>query len=47
MKTEKCLMDFSDGTYFAINILENEEVAGEIKNKFKYIFIDEYQDSNY
>lgn len=47
MKTEKGLMDFSDGTYFAINILENEEVAGEIKNKFKYIFIDEYQDSNY
>ena len=32
---------------FALNILENKEVASECRQKYEYIFIDEYQDSNY
>lgn len=47
LKADKGLMDFADGIYFAIDILENEDVAKEVREKFKYIFIDEYQDSNY
>ena len=47
MKMENGLMDFADGTFFAIKILENPEIAQEVRKKFKHIFIDEYQDSNY
>jgi len=39
-------LDFSDMNHFAISILENEDVCSEYKKQFKYIFIDEYQDTN-
>lgn len=46
-KDDKKIMDFNDVEHFAIDILKNEEVAQECRNKFRYIFIDEYQDSNF
>ncbi len=46
LKIEKKLMDFTDIERYAIKILENEDVAREYRDKFAYIFIDEYQDSN-
>jgi ATP-dependent helicase/nuclease subunit A len=46
IKREKSLLDFSDIEHFAIEILRNPEAAQEYKEKFQYIFIDEYQDSN-
>lgn len=45
-KEEKNLIDFNDIEHFALDILENEEVAQEYRSKFKHIFVDEYQDSN-
>lgn len=45
-KKKKNLVDFADIEHYALAILSNEVVAGEYRNKFKYIFIDEYQDSN-
>lgn len=39
-------LGFDDVQHFALNILKNEEAAGEYREKFKYIFIDEYQDTN-
>jgi ATP-dependent helicase/nuclease subunit A len=45
-KEKKGLIDFSDIEHYALEILSNEEAASEYRNKFKYIFIDEYQDSN-
>ncbi|MGP1570299.1 MAG: 3'-5' exonuclease, partial [Eubacteriales bacterium] len=45
-KLEKKLMDFTDIERYAIKILEHQEVAREYQDKFEYIFIDEYQDSN-
>jgi len=45
-KREKSLLDFSDIEHFAIEILRNPEAAQEYRDKFQYIFIDEYQDSN-
>ena len=45
-KAEKNLIDFSDIEHMALSILEDEKVASEYKEKFKHIFIDEYQDSN-
>jgi len=45
-KQEKNLLDFNDIEHFALEILKNKEVAEEYRNKFKHIFVDEYQDSN-
>ena len=42
---EKC-MDFSDVEHFALEILGNKLAADEYREKFKYIFVDEYQDTN-
>lgn len=45
-KEEKKLIDFNDIEHYALEILENKQAAAEYREKFKYIFIDEYQDSN-
>jgi ATP-dependent helicase/nuclease subunit A len=45
-KREKSFLDFSDIEHFAIEILRNPLAAQEYRDKFQYIFIDEYQDSN-
>ena len=45
-KREKKLIDFSDIEHIAIEILKHQEVAEEYREKFDYIFVDEYQDSN-
>ena len=45
-KLAKNVLDFSDIAHQAIRILENPDVASEYRNKFDYIFVDEYQDSN-
>lgn len=45
-KEQKNLLDFNDIEHYALRILEHEEAAGEYREKFRYIFIDEYQDSN-
>ncbi|MDR1135260.1 MAG: UvrD-helicase domain-containing protein [Clostridiales Family XIII bacterium] len=45
-KIEKGLMDFADIEHYALRILCDEEAAEEYIQRFKYIFIDEYQDNN-
>ncbi len=45
-KEKKGLIDFSDIEHFALKILSEEAAASEYRSKFRYIFIDEYQDSN-
>lgn len=45
-KKEKKCMDFSDIEHMALAILEDESVREELRKKFMYIYIDEYQDSN-
>lgn len=45
-KQKKGLIDFNDIEHYALKILEHEEAASEYRDKFRYIFIDEYQDSN-
>lgn len=47
MKLDKNVMDFNDMEHYALEILKNEQVAKECRDRFKYIFVDEYQDSNY
>jgi ATP-dependent helicase/nuclease subunit A len=45
-KQEKKLIDFNDIEHFALEILSDKQAAAEYRQKFKHIFIDEYQDSN-
>ncbi len=40
------LLDFSDMEHIAVSILENPEAAAKLRKRFRYIFIDEYQDTN-
>lgn len=46
LKLEKSIADFNDVEHYALQILRQTEISKTYKNKFKYIFIDEYQDSN-
>ncbi|MDD4549453.1 MAG: helicase-exonuclease AddAB subunit AddA, partial [Syntrophomonadaceae bacterium] len=45
-KHDKGIVDFNDLEHYALEILADEKVAGEYRDQFEYIFIDEYQDSN-
>lgn len=45
-KSEKNIIDFNDLEHFALRILQDENVASELRENFVEILIDEYQDSN-
>lgn len=45
-KIENNLFDFNDLEHFTLDILDDENCRLKIKQKYKYIFYDEYQDSN-
>jgi ATP-dependent helicase/nuclease subunit A len=45
-KKENSLVDFNDLEHLALKILRSSETAAYYRRKYKYIFIDEYQDSN-
>lgn len=45
-KAERNLVDFGDLEHITAEILKDEEVADVVRKRFKYIFIDEYQDTN-
>lgn len=46
IKIEENSLDFNDLERYALKLLEDQNVLEEIKSKYKYIFIDEYQDVN-
>lgn len=46
-KLKKGVIDFSDYEELAIKALENKEVTQKYKEKFKTIYVDEYQDTSY
>jgi superfamily I DNA/RNA helicase len=39
-------IDFDDILREALLLLEDENIAGELRRQYRYIFVDEYQDSN-
>lgn len=45
-KAEKAIVDFNDVEHLALEALSNTDIAELYRNKFKFIFVDEYQDSN-
>ncbi len=46
IKDEKNLVDFNDLEYYATKLLEDVKVVCELKEEYKYVFVDEYQDVN-
>ena len=46
-KSKRNLVDFSDLKHYTLKILKNDKARQEIKNSIDYIFIDEYQDTDY
>lgn len=45
-KSELNKLDFNDLEHFAVKILSHEEIRDEIREKYDYICVDEYQDTN-
>lgn len=45
-KTEKNLVEFSDFEHDALQILQDDAVSEDFRRQYRYIYIDEYQDSN-
>ena len=45
-KHEHRLIDFADMEHYAVRILKNDEAADILRRRFRYIFVDEYQDTN-
>ncbi len=46
-KKKRGKIDFSDMGRIALNILKDEKTAEEVKDSYDFIFVDEYQDTNY
>lgn len=45
-KKENGLIDFSDMERYAMEILKNDKISSKYKERFKMIFVDEYQDTS-
>ncbi|MBO4878805.1 MAG: UvrD-helicase domain-containing protein, partial [Clostridia bacterium] len=46
LKQQEAIIDYSDMEQLTLLVLSNEDAAEEYRQRFKYIFIDEYQDTN-
>ncbi|MBN2260430.1 MAG: helicase-exonuclease AddAB subunit AddA [Clostridiales bacterium] len=46
-KKKNNILEFNDLEHFTLEILEDPNVSKIYQQQFKYIFVDEYQDSNY
>lgn len=46
LKRDENVLDFNDLEQFALKLLKDEEIAADVKSRYKYVFIDEYQDVN-
>lgn len=45
-KDARSVIDYSDMEHKVLGLFQNEAVAGEYRRRFRYVFMDEYQDSN-
>lgn len=46
LKRERNALDFSDLEHRSLALLENERVRADVRARYKYVFADEYQDTN-
>lgn len=46
LKKKDNKLDFADLEYYAVKLLQNDEIAKELSGRYDYICVDEYQDIN-
>ncbi len=46
LKKEKGVLDYNDLEHKTLKLLEDEALVQSLKDKYKYVFVDEYQDVN-
>lgn len=46
VKRERNLLDYNDLEHVSLALLEQERVLGEVRARYSYVFVDEYQDVN-
>ncbi|MFQ7078357.1 MAG: UvrD-helicase domain-containing protein, partial [Christensenellaceae bacterium] len=46
LKREKALLDYNDLEHIALELLSLPQIAEEVRGKYRYVFVDEYQDVN-
>ncbi len=46
LKKEENVLDFADLEHFVLKLLEDEQVLSDVRSRYKYVFVDEYQDVN-
>ena len=46
LKAERGVLDYNDLEHKALKLLADEDVSAEMKQKYRYVFVDEYQDVN-
>jgi ATP-dependent helicase/nuclease subunit A len=46
LKTERGVLDYNDLEHKSLQLLQDKEVVQEIREKYKFVFVDEYQDVN-
>lgn len=47
IKYEQNVIDFNDMERYTVEILSDSTIAEEIRNRHEYVFVDEFQDTNY
>ncbi|MBQ9714424.1 MAG: UvrD-helicase domain-containing protein [Clostridia bacterium] len=46
LKRERGVLDYNDLEHKTLTLLKDEQIAAAIKTKYRYVFVDEYQDVN-
>ncbi len=46
LKAERGVLDYADLEHKSLKLLQNEEIVTEMREKYRYVFVDEYQDVN-
>ena len=46
LKAERGVLDYNDLEHKALALLKDENIAAEMREKYRYVFVDEYQDVN-
>ena len=46
LKRERGVLDYNDLEHKALKLLSDQEIIKEMREKYKYVFVDEYQDVN-
>ena len=46
LKRERSALDYNDLEHKSLELMQNPEVAEEMRGKYRYVFVDEYQDVN-